>query len=748
MPARTAPSHFFATVLALASLTFAASTARAAAPEGAPPVAPLHPVTDIYWGQKIVDPYQWMEDEKSLEFQAWMKGQSDHTRTVLSRLPGRAALKERIAELSDAGTLVYQVATADSNYFYLKLAPGDDNAKLYVRDGLRGVERVLVDPDKLGGGGVHYSIDYFVPSPDGKRLAYGTSPGGSEDATLGVIDVVNARPLAERITRARFGVTAWAPDGKAFFYSRLAEQAAGAAPGEKYKRSMIFRHVVGSRPNGDDDAPEFGFGLSPAVPVAADELPLLVRSPASPYVLAIVRKFVKNELSIYAAPYDKLDGAKTPWRKVADESDAVTDLSAHGNTLFLLTHRGAPTFEVVRTRLDRPDLAQAAVVLPASSAVLKALAVAKDALYVQGLKGGLGGVWRVPFDGGAAQPIQLPYRGAIGEFSVDPERPGALMKLTSWTEPQLWYHYDPASGKTTDTQLRPRSPVDFSAITSDEVEARSADGTMVPLSIVYRRDLERDGSNPTLLVGYGAYGITLDPGFDPMLLAWLERGGVYAVAHVRGGGEYGEDWHLAGQKLNKPNTIADFIGCAEYLIEQKYTSSAKLAGQGGSAGGITVGGAMTRRPGLFAAILDNVGVSDNLRIELSPNGPPNIPEFGSVKTEDGFKGLYAMSAYHQVKDGEPYPAVLLTTGIHDPRVDSWQMAKMAARLQAATSSGKPILLRVDYDAGHGIGSTKTQTIEESADEWSFLFWQFGVPGFPPGPRPRVRRGAISAPRRA
>jgi len=248
MPARTAPSHFFATVLALASLTFAASTARAAAPEGAPPVAPLHPVTDIYWGQKIVDPYQWMEDEKSLEFQAWMKGQSDHTRTVLSRLPGRAALKERIAELSDAGTLVYQVATADSNYFYLKLAPGDDNAKLYVRDGLKGVERVLVDPDKLGGGGVHYSIDYFVPSPDGKRLAYGTSPGGSEDATLGVIDVVNARPLAERITRARFGVTAWAPDGKAFFYSRLAEQAAGAAQlggidvrEEEYRQE--FRHL-------------------------------------------------------------------------------------------------------------------------------------------------------------------------------------------------------------------------------------------------------------------------------------------------------------------------------------------------------------------------------------------------------------------------------------------------------------------------------------------------------------------------
>ncbi|MEO8081098.1 MAG: prolyl oligopeptidase family serine peptidase [Caldimonas sp.] len=711
-----------------------AATAVAARTEGRvtePPVAPVHAVADTYWGQKVADPYQWMEDEKSPEFQSWIKGQNDYTRTVLARIPGRDALRDRIAALSNAGTVVYQVQTAGSSYFYLKLAPGDESPKLYVRDGLAGAERLLVDPEKMGQAGVHYSIDYFAPSANGKLLAYGTSPGGSEDATLGVIEVASGKPLAERIARARFGVTAWSPTNNSFFYSRLAAPVPGAAPGDKYKRAMIFRHVVGIHPDGEGDAPELGIGLSPLVPVAPDELPLIVRSSASPYVLAIVQKFVKNEFTVYAAPYSKLDGAKTPWRKIADESAEVTDVAAHGRDVYLLTHKGAPTFKVLRTSLVKPELAQAVVVVPASAAVLKSLGAAKDALYVRSLDGGLGGVLRMPFGKDTASPVALPYQGAIAEFVVDADRPGLLMKLTSWTEPQLWYHYDPVTGKSTDTGLRPRSPVDYSAITSEEVKARSADGTMVPLSIVHRRDIRLDGSNPTLLSGYGSYGITLDPGFSPTLLAWLERGGVVAVAHVRGGGEYGEDWHRAGQKLNKPNTIADFIACAEYLIEHKYSSSARIAGQGGSAGGITVGGALTQRPKLFAAIIDNVGVSDNLRIELSPNGPPNIPEFGSVKTEDGFKGLYAMSAYHHVEDGQPYPAVLLTTGIHDPRVDSWQMAKMAARLQAATASGKPILLRVDYDAGHGIGSTKSQTTEETADEWAFLLWQFGIPGFQP-----------------
>jgi prolyl oligopeptidase len=274
--------------------------------------------------------------------------------------------------------------------------------------------------------------------------------------------------------------------------------------------------------------------------------------------------------------------------------------------------------------------------------------------------------------------------------------------------------------------LQPAGPFDAPEdIESEEVQVPAPDGTLIPLSIVHQRGLKLDGSNPVLLNGYGAYGSSLDANFDPIYLAWLERGGVLAFAHVRGGGEYGDDWHKAGQKLTKPNTWHDFIACAEYLVEKKYTTPARLAGEGESAGGILIGRSITERPDLFAAALIEVGFTDALRGELEQDGPGEIPEWGTVKDPDGFKGLYEMSAYAHVKDGTPYPAVMLTTGRNDPRVAPWESDKMTARLQAATTSGKPILLRVDYDAGHGIGSTKTQQEREMADEWSFLFWQFG-----------------------
>jgi prolyl oligopeptidase len=253
----------------------------------------------------------------------------------------------------------------------------------------------------------------------------------------------------------------------------------------------------------------------------------------------------------------------------------------------------------------------------------------------------------------------------------------------------------------------------------------------VPLTIIHRKGLTLDGNNPTLISGYGSYGFGSNVNFNPVDLAWFERGGVRAIAHVRGGGEHGKQWHLAGQKLNKPNTWKDFIACAHYLIDNKYTSKEKIAGQGGSAGGILIGRAITERPDLFAAALLNVGALDAVRFETTMNGPPNVPEFGSVKTEDGFKGLYAMSAYHHVKDGEKYPAVMLTHGVNDPRVDPWMSAKMCARLQAASTSGKPVLFRVDYVAGHGIGSTRTQQEQLTADQWGFLLWQMGDADFQP-----------------
>jgi prolyl oligopeptidase len=314
----------------------------------------------------------------------------------------------------------------------------------------------------------------------------------------------------------------------------------------------------------------------------------------------------------------------------------------------------------------------------------------------------------------------MPFAGDISGFYTSVLNNGAFLRPTSWTQPPQWYSYDVATDKLTNTHLEPRNPVDFSNITSVEVTAPAPDGTPVPLSIIYRKDLKLDGSHPCIMEGYGAYGISIDPYFDATALALLNKGIVIAWAHPRGGGENGEDWHLAGQKLTKQNTISDFLACAQYLIDKGYTSRTRLALRGTSAGGITIGGALTQRPDLFALAIINVGVVNALRAESEPNGAVNTPEFGSVKDPDGFKALYSMDAYQHVKDGTPYPAVLLITGANDPRVDPVELFKMTARLQAATSSKNPILLRVDSDAGHGIGSTKAQRDLITADQAALL----------------------------
>jgi prolyl oligopeptidase len=448
--------------------------------------------------------------------------------------------------------------------------------------------------------------------------------------------------------------------------------------------------------------------------------------------LALVVHGVLNEVTAYDAPLNSVGKPDTRWQMICDVPDDVTGLAVNGNNLYLLSHKDAPRYQVLETSLEHPDVADAQVVVPESEDVIGGLAAAKDGLYLSETDGVRGILKKLEWTGGTAEAVQLPFQGTVGVESTDPRIPGAIFAMTSWVKAPRIYAYDPETNAVTRTGLQPLGPNDDPKdVVSEEVKVKSWDGVMVPLSIVYKRGLKMDGHNPTLLRGYGSYGIVLEPVFTPTLLAWLDHGGVYAVAHVRGGGVYGEDWHKWGQKLTKPNTWRDFIACAEYLIDQRYTSPADLAGQGTSAGGITIGRAITERPDLFAAALDRVGVSNALRSEDTPNGPPNIPEFGTTKTQYGFEDLYRMDAYHHVRDGVKYPAVLLTTGWNDPRVASWEPGKMTARLQAATASNRPILLRVDYEAGHGFGSTKTQNEDETADEWSFLLWQFGVPGFQP-----------------
>ena len=713
--------------------------AHADASIAAPPVAAVRPVTDTYFGTTVVDDYRYLEDLKDPAVQAWMKAQAGYTRSVLDRLPGRDALLARIHALANADTRRGGFVRRGQRYFYLVTDPGAEQPKLFYRDGLGGDEHLLVDPATLAskraaGSDTHYALDYFEPSWDGRAVAYGLSVGGSEASTLQVLDVASGRDLPEKIERAHDSVVTWRPDNRSFFYFKFAKPTPDTPANETEYNARTYLHVLGQGPDGESDAVVFGRGVAAGLDVPEAQGTYVLGSTHSPWAIAVVnRNMDDNPATLYVAPLAKATGPSTPWKKLAGIEDGVSQVALRGDTLYFLSQKDASRYRILSTSLARPDVLHARVVVPESSGVITGFGLAQDGLYYRERDGSVSRLIKVGFDGKGAHPVVLPFEGNLFGPVTDPDQPGALFNMQSWSRPPRVYAYDPSSDRTADSGLIPPSTLDVSQIESKEVLVTSYDGTRVPLSIVYRKGIVLDGSHPTILNGYGAYGIVSESGFRTSGLAWIERGGVLAYAHIRGGGEYGEDWHRGGMLKTKLNTVFDFVACGEYLVAQKYTSRQRLGGEGGSAGGITAGGALTWRPDLFAVILDEVGMSDTLRSETEPNGPPNVPEFGSVRTEDGFHGLYAMGAYYHIVPGTAYPAVLFSTGANDPRVAPWHMMKMAARVQAATSSGKPALLRIDYDAGHGIGSNRSQREQELADQWSFALWQMGDPAFQPKP---------------
>ena len=740
--------YVFASLAAFVFVGFANVLSRPASPgsqsasssgiPSAPPAAPVRPVTDDYFGTKIVDPYRYMENLKDPAVQAWMKAQNDYTRAQLARIPGREKLLERIRQLDQAVPQVQATRLPGDFYLILKRLPTENVSKLYLRQGLEGEDKLLVDPVNVKlnapnqGKGTNAVLGSW-PSRNGTYVAVGIAPGGSErDTEVHIFETATGRELNDYILRAGiFGNPSWLPGNQSFIYNRLQTLPPGAPATEIEQKVRAYLHVLGR--DSTKDPAVFGFGVVPTIHVEPSYFSTVTVAPDSRYAVGLINRGSHNR-AFYIEPASDLGKTNTAWRKVADFSDDVSGIEVHGNDLYVLTYKNALRYKVLRASALHPDLATAETVVPPGEAVVTGINPAKDALYVQLLDGGISRLLRVPYGPKPqAQEVALPFKGSVG-VQTDPRLAGVLLNMASWTRAFAIYAYDPQTGRVTDTKLQPPGPYDAPTnIESVEVKVRSYDGTMVPLSIAYPRGMKLDGSNPTLLTGYGAYGSVRPAHFTPpVLLPWYEQGGIYAVCHVRGGGEYGEEWHLAGKGPTKPNTWRDFIACAEYLIQHKYTSPARLAGLGTSAGGILVGRAITSRPDLFAAAIDWVGLSDMLRFETTPNGVPNIPEFGSTKTKAGFDDLYAMSAYAHIKDGTKYPAVLFMTGANDPRVDPWQMTKMAARMQAATSSGKPILLRVDYAGGHQIiGSTEAQFQETWADQWSFLLWQFGMPEFQP-----------------
>lgn len=720
------------TVLIVGWLPWIAGTAMAQMP----PVAPVKVVTDTYHGLSIHDPYRYMEDFQAAAVQEWVKGQADFTDATLRSLPRRDELLARIAEL-DAGapfTLFGITAHPSGDLFYFKQLAGENVAKVYCRHGTTGQERLLIDPETFpkSDADQHLTIAFFRVSPDGSKVLYGFAASGSEQTSLKIFDLMANRDLPDVIDRLESDYAAphWLPDAESFVYSRRRKIAADAPATEGYKFTQAFRHRLGDDP--ENAEPIFAQGASGSPTMAEMDFPAVIITPGSPWALGQIKHGDESDISLFAMPLESLGDPQAKWMKVCDRADLVTDFDVCGDDLYVLTARDAPRFRVVRTPLREPNLAAATVVVPSGEYVVKSLAVAQDALYVGVLEGVPSQILCVSYEPGA-RPVSVELPGAEASGSVvaaRPDLPGVFIRTSSWTRAGRLYHYDAGTRSLVDTELLPRGKFDApDGLTSAELMVTSHDGVQVPLSVIHRREIRLDGNNPLIISGYGAYGFTTSPHYDPVQLAWLERGGILAIAHVRGGGAFGKPWHHAGRKLTKPNTWKDFIACAEHLVKVGYTSPQKLAGKGGSAGGILIGRTITERPDLLAAAHISVGCTDMLRFETTMNGPPNIPEFGSVTKEDEFRGLLAMSTFHHIQDGVKYPAVILTHGINDPRVEPWESAKTTARLQAATGSGKPVLLRVDYQAGHGIGSTRTQRREELADVWSFLLWQFGDEGF-------------------
>lgn len=704
-----------------------------------PPSAPVGPVVNDYHGTKVTDPYRYMEDLRNPDVVDWLKAQSGYAEAVLDRLPGRRALLDRIRELDQGAPFTISGLRRLENgaVFYRKLEAGAETAVIASRRSLDGEESLVLDPKEYESPGEsHASLEFFCPSPDGRHAAVGIAKGGSEITTLFVRDLVSRKDLPLAIDRIEtaYNEPQWLPDSSGFFYSRRQPLAAGAPASETYKNTIAYLHRLGEPVA--SDTPIFGAGISSDIPFAPLDFPSLWVLPGSEFVVGQIHHGDAQELTLYVTRLDAVLANKAEWTNVCRLSHGVIDFAGHGGFIYLVTSENAPRYRVVRTRLARPDIAQAEVVLPESDLVVSSVHPARDGVFVDATRHGAGVVVVIdPLNSQPPRPLSPPQDLTATVVSASPHFPDVFIATESWTRGRTLLSYLPATGQWTASPLQPAGKYDdVPGYTALQVDVASHDGVAVPLSIIHKDGVALDGSAPLILNGYGAYGSIRRVGFSAVNLAWLERGGIIAIAHVRGGGEKGKPWHLAGQKATKPNTWKDLIACAEYLIARKYSSPRKLAIQGGSAGGILVGRAMTERPDLFGTVLINVGCSDLLRMELTENGPPNIEEFGSVATPEGFAALHAMSPLHHVHDGVPYPAVLLTHGLNDRRVDAWMSGKMTARLQAATSSKHPVLLLLDPEAGHGIGSKRSQIHDQLASRWAFVLWRAGDPEFQP-PRP-------------
>ncbi|HEV2533079.1 prolyl oligopeptidase family serine peptidase [Phenylobacterium sp.] len=709
-------------MLTAAAVGLAPLAARAAVSAPPAPVARVAVVKDTYFGETLSDPYRWMENDKDPDWLPFLRAQNAHARAYLDAIPGRDRLLSRIQQLSGDTALTSKVQRAGGRLFFQQRPAGADNYKLFVREG--GHDRVLVDPTTLSAGGGHISLDWWEASPDGAHVVYGLSPNGSEDSVAHIMVVADGHDLAETIANTEGAQPSWLDDGTGFFYNQLTGKV--ATP-ERYLDSQARFHRLGTDPASDPILMKRG--LDPAVAYDKIQGPTIFTFEGSPFAVLTLTD-VRREFRALIAPLREVLGGHARWTQVAGFDDEVTDVVIDGDQLYLLANRGTPRGRIVRTAAAQPSLASATLVVPQGPQVIQSLGRARDGFYLNIMDGGVSRLRRLTRDGHVSE-IALPFDGTIGAVFTTPSEDGALMTYTGWLTPAGIWSANPA-GQVADTGLTPRPAIDTSPYETVRGFAVAKDGVRIPYTLIYRKGLKRDGKTPAWISAYGSYGSSAyTPAFAGKTLALIDAGFIVGYANVRGGGEYGREWHKAGQLMNKPNTWRDLIAVCEHICHEGYTAPARLAIGGRSAGGITVGRALTERPDLFAAVIDGVGWSNPLRYVAEQDGYGEEPEWGAIAEKSGFEALKLIDSYQAVKDGTPYPAVLLTTGVTDPRVAPFHVGKMTARLQRATSSGKPILLRVDFDAGHGIGSTRGQQDREAVDTYAFLLWRTGVAGYQP-----------------
>jgi prolyl oligopeptidase len=674
-------------------------------------------VSDAYHGTTVTEDYRWLEDGRDPDVQAWTAKQNALTRATLDAMPERAKLRARFAALNASSTVRYTSFRYANSLFALKRQPPKNQPMLVVMDaaGSEASERVLVDPVALDAKGTT-AIDWFEPSPDGRYVAVSLSQGGSEDGSVTVVETATGKALADVVPRVQYptggGSVAWKGDDGGFYYTRYPHEGERPAQDSHFYQ-QVWHHKIGT-PIASDT-----YVLGKEFPRIAETSFATTRD--GRYVLAAVRNGDGGEVAFW------LRGPDERWARFADFGDGVKHVSlGFDGNLYALSRKNAPHGQVLAMPLASPNLARARVVIAAGKPVLENVVATKSRLYVTSMEGGPTEVHLFTLDGKPAAdklPAEAVSRNTVGQRLEGDE---VMLGSTSYLSPFAWYRYSPSGGKLVPTRFLEKSLVDFKDAEVVREMAKSRDGTLVPVNLVMKKGTKRDGNNPVLLYGYGGYGLSMQPVFSERVRVWLDAGGIYAVVNLRGGGEFGEEWHLAGNLVKKQNVFDDMIGAAEHLVARGYTKPQRMAAMGGSNGGLLMGAILTQRPDLFRAIVSAVGIYDSLRVELTPNGAFNVTEFGSVKDKPQFDALYAYSPYHRVKDGVAYPAVLLTAGANDGRVDPANSRKMAARLQAASTSGHPVLVRISGDTGHGQGMSMATRVEQDADAYGFLMHELGM----------------------